>query len=290
MGLNRDWCPSDVREDGSSRVVRGQLPRTRPVPVKNSGRVVRMVDPVRRAEIRAKTMSPSAQELPTMVSHAMKVLTIFDSSTATVEKARDLWEMIEDHTGGFPDRSRLLGFRQKIKGREAEGWWNHSSIKSFRTLKNRFHIQFPCHTADELWELLETTKRERGDPACDIPEAYEWLMFKYMHRPIEDDDEFSDAETTKKKESGSPASASVDELALQLKTHMEQPTLWQQQLAQRQWQPPRSPRNRVPVVAATPASNSAGGGLSQQPTAQPFRGIRMSDDSRTQDGVRMRLL
>ncbi|GMF45019.1 unnamed protein product [Phytophthora fragariaefolia] len=283
----------------------------------------------RRAEIRAKMMSPSAQELATMVSHAVMVLPTFSSSTATVEKARDFWEMFEDHTDGFPDRSRLLVLRQKIKRREAERWWNNSSIKSFRTLKVRFHNQFLSRTADELWELLETTKRERGEsveewvdrvsdlcesldypnpqmryqlfrrgprnkrmlatldagPASDIPEACEWLMFKDMHRPIEEDDEFSDAETTKKKESGRPASASVDALALQLKMFMEQQTLWQQQLAQRQWQPPRSPRNRVPVVAATPASNSAGGSHSQPPATQPFRGIRKSDDSRTQDGV-----
>ncbi|GMF56644.1 unnamed protein product [Phytophthora fragariaefolia] len=123
--------------------------------------------------------------------------------------------------------------------------------------------------------------------ASDILEACEWLMFKDMHRPIEADDEFSKAETTRKKEQGGPVSASVDALALRLKTFKEQ-QLRQQRLAQRQWQPPRSPRNRVPEVAATPVSNSAGGGHSQEPAAQPFRGIRMSDDSRTQEGVPVR--
>ncbi|OWZ00327.1 LOW QUALITY PROTEIN: hypothetical protein PHMEG_00028508 [Phytophthora megakarya] len=28
-------------------------------------------------------------------------------------------------------------------------------------------------------------------PACDIPEAVEWLLFKDMHRPVEEEDEFS---------------------------------------------------------------------------------------------------
>ncbi|GMF48823.1 unnamed protein product [Phytophthora fragariaefolia] len=203
--------------------------------------------------------------------------------------------MFEDNTEGFPDRSRLFVFRQKIKGRETECWSNNSSIKSFRTLKVRFHNQFLSRTAAKLWELLETTNRERGEsveewgdrvsdlcesldypspqmryqpfrrglrnkrmlatldasPACDIPEACEWLMFKDTHRPVEEEDEFSDGVPAKKK-AESPVTASVDALAQQLQTFMEQQLQWQQQqLAQRQWQPPRSPRNRVPMVNAT---------------------------------------
>ncbi|GMF52600.1 unnamed protein product [Phytophthora fragariaefolia] len=78
-------------------------------------------------------------------------------------------------------------------------------------------------------------------------------MFKDMHRPIEEADEFSDAETTKRKESGSPASASVDVLALQtqLKTFMEQQTLWQQQFAQR--------RQEEGEEGATPSSGLVDG-------------------------------
>ncbi|KAE8999424.1 hypothetical protein PR003_g26159 [Phytophthora rubi] len=138
--------------------------------------------------------------------------------------------------------------------------------------------------ADELWERLETTKRERGEfveewgdrvsdlcesldyanpqmsyhffrrglrnkrmlatldasPASDIPEACEWLMFKDMHRPIEEDDGFSEGDSVKKGKSNA-GSSSVEALAQHLKSFMEQQQLWQQQLAQRQWQPPRSP-------------------------------------------------
>ncbi|EGZ23485.1 hypothetical protein PHYSODRAFT_436609, partial [Phytophthora sojae] len=195
---------------------------------------------------------------------------MFHSDTATVEKARDFWELFEDHTDGFPNRSRLLVFRQKLRGREADRWWNNSRIKSFRTLKVQFHNQFLSRTADELWELLENTKRQRGEsveewgdrvsdlceslnypnpqmryqlfrrglrnkrmlatldasPASDIPEACERIMFKDMHRPIEEDDEFSDSESKKKNKKSEEAPA----------------------------------------------------------TTAPFRGIRMGDDSRTQDG------
>ncbi|EGZ13550.1 hypothetical protein PHYSODRAFT_510491 [Phytophthora sojae] len=264
-----------------------------------------------------------------MVSHAVKVLPMFHSDTATVEKARDFWELFEDHTDGFSDRSRLLVFRQKLRGREADRWWNNSRIKSFRTLKVRFHNQFLSRTADELWELLENTNRQRGEsveewgdrvsdlcesldypnpqmryqlfrrglrnkrmlatldasPASDIPEVCEWLMFKDMHRPIEEDDEFSDSESKKKNKKSEEASATtaVEALAEQMKSFMEQQQQWQQQLMQRQWQPPRSPRNRAPVVAATLATQPAGNGRGPG-NAQLFRGIRMGDDSRTQDG------
>ncbi|KAE8914349.1 hypothetical protein PF005_g22240 [Phytophthora fragariae] len=217
----------------------------------------------------------------TMVSQAVKVLPMFYSDTATVEKSRDFWELFEDHTDGFPDRSRLLVFRQKIKGRKAERWWNNSRIKSFRTLNARFHNQFLSRTADELWERLETTKRERGEsveewgdrgsdlcesldypnpqmryqlfrrelrnkrmmamldasPASDISDECEWLMFKDMYHPIEEDDEFSEGESVKKSKSKPAGSALVEALTQQLKTFMEQQQQWHQRLAQQQWQP-----------------------------------------------------
>ncbi|KAE8899450.1 hypothetical protein PF005_g28553 [Phytophthora fragariae] len=97
------------------------------------------------------------------VSNAVKVLPLFHSAGVTVEKARDFWEAFEDTTRGLPDRSRLLVFRQKIKGSEAERWWNNSSIKTFETLKIRFHNHFLSRTADELWERLHSTKRARGE-------------------------------------------------------------------------------------------------------------------------------
>ncbi|KAG2842335.1 hypothetical protein PC118_g6145 [Phytophthora cactorum] len=219
-----------------------------------------------------KTADPF--QLSQLVSNAVKLLPMFYSDSATVEKARDFWEMFAAaHTEGLPDQSRLLVFRQKIKGREAERWWGNSSIRAFATLKVRFHNQFLSRTADELWELLETAKRERGEsveawgdivsdlcesldypnqqmryqlfrrglwnkhllatfnasPASDIPEACEWLMFKDMHHPIEEDDEFSNEEPSKKKKDA-PMLASVDALAQQMQAFMKQ-----QQGGSRRW-------------------------------------------------------
>ncbi|GMF21852.1 unnamed protein product [Phytophthora fragariaefolia] len=112
--------------------------------------------------------SPSAAPVSSIalthaVSNAVKVLPLFHSAGVTVEKARDFWEAFEDTTRGLPDRSRLQVSRQKIKGSEAERWWNHSSIKTFETLKIRFDNHFLSRTADELRERLHSTKRARGE-------------------------------------------------------------------------------------------------------------------------------
>ncbi|KAE9118019.1 hypothetical protein PF010_g8368 [Phytophthora fragariae] len=93
-------------------------------------------------------------------SHAVKVLPFFYSDLTTVERARTVWEAFEENTEGLPDKSRLLVFQQKLKGREAERWWNN---KTFKTLKVRFHNHFLSRTADELWGRLHSTKRQKGE-------------------------------------------------------------------------------------------------------------------------------
>ncbi|KAG3065919.1 hypothetical protein PI125_g23939 [Phytophthora idaei] len=101
-------------------------------------------------------------QLSQLVFNAVKVLLMFYSGTTAVEKACDFWEILAAHTEGLPDRSRLFGFRQKLKGREAERWWNNLSIRTFATLKMWFHNQFLSRTADEAWELPDTPRREMG--------------------------------------------------------------------------------------------------------------------------------
>ncbi|OWZ09676.1 hypothetical protein PHMEG_00017581 [Phytophthora megakarya] len=147
-------------------------------------------------------LSPIA--LSNVVSHVVKSLPQFFSDSATVEKARLFWNAFEANTEGLPDQSRLLVFSQKLKGREAERWWGNSSIRDFKTLKLRFHNHFlnygsACKLRNEN-AGSRSKNREivnkrclatlDSSPACDIPEATEWLMFKDMHRPIEEEDEF----------------------------------------------------------------------------------------------------
>ncbi|KAG3109257.1 hypothetical protein PI125_g11089 [Phytophthora idaei] len=110
-------------------------------------------------------------------------------------------------------------------------------------------------------------------------------MFKDMYRPVEEDDEFSDDASTTKKKTETPVLASVDALALQLQSFMQQQQQWQEQMTQNRWQGSRSPRNRASMVATTTASSSSGNGGTAQSNYRPFRGISMGDDGRTQDGV-----
>ncbi|OWZ04041.1 hypothetical protein PHMEG_00024132 [Phytophthora megakarya] len=236
--------------------------------------------------------SDSLSDLPPIalsntVAHVVKSLPQFFSDSATVEKARLLWNAFEANTEGLPDQSRLLVFSQKIKGRKAERWWGTSSIRDFRTLKLRFHNHFLSRTADELWERLQTMKRERGEsieewgdrvselcdsldypdarmryqlfrrglrnkrrlatldssPVC--PEATEWLMFKDMHRPIEEDDEFvGDAKALNAVASNQ---AAIDALSLKMDAILQAQS---QQQTQNGFYQYRSPRNRSPRVDA----------------------------------------
>ncbi|KAI9990819.1 hypothetical protein PInf_018423 [Phytophthora infestans] len=260
---------------------------------------------------------PRREAWTSKMSTVMKVLPMFYSDTATVEKARDFWELFEDHTDRLPDRERLLVFRQKLKGREAERWWSNSSIKSFATLKQD----------GELWERLYSTKRERGvsveewgdrvtdlcdsldypnpqmryqlfrrglknkrmlaaldsSPARDIPEACEWLMFKDMHRPVKEDDEFPD-ESRARTDSHT---ATVNALTQKLDDFLLQQQEWQHQVMEDlQSVPPAA----VPTVSAVVPSSGGHGQLPPAGGAGPFggnrarRGIKMAEDAHTQEG------
>ncbi|KAG2876405.1 hypothetical protein PC114_g24208 [Phytophthora cactorum] len=197
---------------GASAVIKGGSSMSRRETVVPVGSHQSAASP-RRVE---KTADPF--QLSQLVSNAVKVLPMFYSDSATVEKARNFWEMFAAHTERLPDRSRLLMLRQKLKGREAERW-----------------------TADELWELLETVKLERsesveewGDRVLDLCESLDYpnpqmryqlfrrgLNNKRMHRTIEEDDDFSDEEPSERKQDA-PVLASVDALGHQMQAFMKQ--------------------------------------------------------------------
>ncbi|OWZ09809.1 hypothetical protein PHMEG_00017430, partial [Phytophthora megakarya] len=106
-------------------------------------------------------LSPIA--LSNTVARAMKCLHQFLADSAIEEKDCLFWDTFEINPEGLPDQSRLLVFSQKLKGREAERWWGNSSIRDFKTLRLRFHNSFLSRGVDELWERLQTTKRQRGE-------------------------------------------------------------------------------------------------------------------------------
>ncbi|KAE8885204.1 hypothetical protein PF005_g20298 [Phytophthora fragariae] len=144
-----------ARSSAPTRGVIGATNGGRPAPVQ-----------VPNGGYRAPVSNPSVRndrDLSSMVSNAIKVLPAFYSGTASMDKARDFWELFEAHTNHLPGQSRLLVFRQRIKGSEAERWWNNSTIKTFASLKVRFHNLFLSRTADQLWERLQSSHRERGE-------------------------------------------------------------------------------------------------------------------------------
>ncbi|OWZ17086.1 LOW QUALITY PROTEIN: hypothetical protein PHMEG_0009019 [Phytophthora megakarya] len=255
-------------------------------------------------------LSPIA--LSNVVAHVVKSLPQFFSDSATVEKARLFWNAFEANTEGLPDQSRLLVFSQKLKGPETERWWGNSSVRDFKTFKLRFHKPFLSRTADELWERLQTTKEERelcdplnypyvrmcyqlfrrglrnkrclatlnSSPACDISEATEWLMFKDVHRPIEEEDEFlGDAKTLNALASNL---AGLDALSLKVDAILNAES---QRQTHNYYYQPRSPRNRSPRINAVMGSNAPSGNGFVGDNGPPFKGIRLGVDQRTHDGV-----
>ncbi|OWZ11393.1 hypothetical protein PHMEG_00015585, partial [Phytophthora megakarya] len=120
-----------------------------------------------------------------------------------------------------------------------------------------------------------------SSPACDIPEATEWLMFKNMHRPIEEDDEFvRDANALNAVTSNQ---AAIDALSSKMDAILQAQS---QQQTQSGFYQPRPPRNRSPRVDAVVNSGvpAPGNGFTDS-SGLPFRGIRMGADQRTHDRV-----
>ncbi|KAE8987129.1 hypothetical protein PR002_g22139 [Phytophthora rubi] len=288
--------------------------------------------------VRSQSAAPlTSIALTHAVSNAVKVLPLFHSAGVTVEKARDFWEAFEDTTRDLPDRSRLLVFHQKIKGSEAERWCNNSSIKTFETLKIRFHNHFLSRTADELWERLHSTKRARGEsieewgdrvsdlcdsldypdpkmryqlfwrglsnrrkqaildssPACDIPEACEWLMAKDMYRPAEEDEDFDDGTPAKNgshSEKSSlllPVLDQVNALAQEVRTFVKSEKEWRNKVNNQLQVPHQNPYQAPSTVAAIPppVPPVRPNPQQQQGNGRQFRAIRMEEDSRAQDGA-----
>ncbi|KAI9989974.1 hypothetical protein PInf_020280 [Phytophthora infestans] len=237
---------------------------------------------------------PRREDWTSKMSTVMKVLPMFYSDTATVEKVRDFWKLFEDHTDRLPDRERLLVFRQKLKGREAERWWSNASIKSFATLKRLYSTKRERGESVEEWgdrvtDLCDSLdypnpqmryqlfrrglKNKRmlaaldSSPTRDIPEACEWLMLKDMHRPVEEDDEFPD-ESRARTDSHT---ATVNALTQKLDDFLLQQQEWQHQVMEDlQSVPPAA----VPTVSAVVPISGGHGQLPPAGGAGPFGGNR----------------
>ncbi|KAG2777308.1 hypothetical protein Pcac1_g12296 [Phytophthora cactorum] len=123
--------------------VRTSLPTIKQATDPSAGRVVSSVCPIPAMVPQPRVQTGPVRRggalnafgLSTLVSNAVRMLPLFYSDTATIEKPQDFRELFEAHTVGLSNQSRLFVFRQKLTGREAERWWNDTTITTFKTLK-----------------------------------------------------------------------------------------------------------------------------------------------------------
>ncbi|OWY98036.1 hypothetical protein PHMEG_00031301 [Phytophthora megakarya] len=175
--------------------------------------------------------------IPTDLRNAVKVILPFQSEKASYELAAAFWRSFEKCTNGMRDDLRLTAFEQCLKGKTGQEWWYNSRIENFRQLKDRFHNRFLSQTPAQMWNRLKSAKRNRKEPLCEalnyneprmqyeffydgirnkktravlnasmassIEEACTLLLYKNVHLPVEEDDEFAEMTTSSVTKGGS---------------------------------------------------------------------------------------
>ncbi|KAE9322549.1 hypothetical protein PF008_g17569 [Phytophthora fragariae] len=132
-----------------------------------------------------------------------------------------------------------------------------------------------------------------SSPACAIPKACEWLMAKDMYRPAEDDEDFDDGTVAKNRSTPekpsllSPVLDQVNALAQEVRTFVQDEKEWRDKV-KNQLQAPRQNSYQEPSTVAAippPTQTVRPSPPQQQGNGRQFRGIRMEEDSRAQDGA-----
>ena len=259
--------------------------------------------------------------IPTELRNAVQLIVPFYSDSASCERAASFWRSFENCTSGMNDALRLTAFEQCLKGKQGQEWWYNSRIETFETLRIRFHNRFISRTPAQLWTQLRTARRQHGesveewgdrvDRMCEalryneprmryefflegirnkqlrsmlnssivttIAEACALLLFKGLHRPTEEADEFTEVKAKSDNETTTQG---------ELLQQMQQMNLllMQQQRQERSQSPPSMSRppiqytvNAVGDYGSSPRRNVTG-------TDDKTLNIRMSPDSRTQQG------
>ncbi|KAE9199558.1 hypothetical protein PF005_g15686 [Phytophthora fragariae] len=132
-----------------------------------------------------------------------------------------------------------------------------------------------------------------SSPACAIPEACEWLVAKDMYRPAEEDEDFDDGTPAKygpKSEKSSmllPVLDQVNALAQEVWTFVKGEKEWRTKVNKQLQAPRQNSYQASSTVSAIPppAPPVRPSPQQQQGNGRQFRGIRMEEDSRAQDGA-----
>ncbi|ETP33603.1 hypothetical protein F442_17878 [Phytophthora nicotianae P10297] len=159
--------------------------------------------------------------IQTELRNAVKVIVPFYSDTATSKRAAAFWRFFEQCTHGMDGQMRLTAFEQCLNGKIGQEWWYDSRIDSFEALTlwsrlkaaKRKRGESVEEWGDRIFTMCEALNyhepRMRYEFFLDglrikqmkavlntsmvtsIPEACALLLYKNLHLPVEEEDEFA---------------------------------------------------------------------------------------------------
>ncbi|KAG3128209.1 hypothetical protein C6341_g24664 [Phytophthora cactorum] len=200
--------------------------------------------------------------IPTELRNAVKVIVPFYSDTATSERAAAFWRSFEKCTYGMDGQMRLTAFEQYLKDACAV-------VEPAQRLLNGTVFFLDGLRNKPMRAVLNASM------VTSIPEACTLLLYKNLHLPVEEEDEFAEDGTLP---SSTSCSTSTQSQMLQQLHQMNQMMLKQQQ---------GSGTHRGFVNAVAPTAPQASGVPTSDGNANANLGplnIRLGPDTRTTEG------
>ncbi|KAG2912396.1 hypothetical protein PC115_g12320 [Phytophthora cactorum] len=229
--------------------------------------------------------------IPTELRNAVKVIVPFYSDTATSERAAAFWRSFEKCAYGMDGQMGLTAFAQCLKGKTPVQLWNR--LKAAKRNRGESAEEWGDRIAT-MCEALSyydprmryeffldglSNKQIRAVPNASmvtlIREACTLLLYKYLHLPVEEQDEFAGDGTLP---SSTSSSTSTQSQMFQLLQQMNQMMLKQQQ---------GSGTHRGFVTAVAPTAPQASGVPTSDGNANANLGplnTRLGPDTRTTEG------
>ncbi|KAG2872248.1 hypothetical protein PC114_g26486 [Phytophthora cactorum] len=229
--------------------------------------------------------------IPTELRNAVKDIVPFYSDTATSEVATAFWRSFEKCTYGMDGQMRLTAFEQCLKGKTPAQLWNR--LKADKRNRGESAEEWGDRIATMCEALNYYDPRRRYEFFLDglrnkqtravlnasmvtsIPEVCALLLYKNLHLPVEEEDEFAGNGTLP---SSTSSSTSTQSQMLQQLQRMNQMMLKQQHGS-------GTHRGFVNVVAPT-APQASGVPTSDgnaNANLEPLN-IRLGPDTRTTEG------
>ncbi|EEY61734.1 uncharacterized protein PITG_22426, partial [Phytophthora infestans T30-4] len=171
--------------------------------------------------------------IPTELRNAVKAIVSFYSETATYKRAAAFWRSFDRCMLGLDAQMRLTAFEQCLKGTLGQEWCYNARINDFETLGAVLNANL----------------------AASIQEACALLLYKNLHLPVEEADEFANSRTTLRNVSAVTSTQS------QMLHQLQQ----MNQLMLKRQQDPGTSQGFVGAVAPTNVPSSSVQGLPRVP-------------------------